>query len=218
MNCPRLPTLPSSTVSRIDPSWFRDLYDCLRYAMTHPAGDGVTIFNDAGGTLRADLAGGGESGATAETSPVESSGYCGEFKVSVGEIVRSEEENSGEIISLELFIRNGLALYGNNSNPPAGWITLAGKRVAKTPAYQNTFYQGGEYELSCLYVWHRVAFNVGIMSSFVFTSEDEMPEDETESETTFYTLLAVIRDGQVCQAHYGPINITDRYYDDTVTE
>lgn len=148
----------------------------------------------------------------------QSSGYCGEFKVSVGEIVRSEEENSGEIISLELFIRSGLALYGNNSYPPAGWITLAGKRVAKTPVYQNTFYQGGEYELSCLYVWHRVAFNVGIMSSFVFTSEDEMPEDETESETTFYTLLAVIRDGQVCQAHYGPINITDRYYDDTVTE
>ena len=147
----------------------------------------------------------------------QSSGYSGEFKVSVGEIQR-EEENSGEIISLELFIRNGLELYGNNSYPPAGWITLAGKRVAKTPAYQNTFYQGGEYELSCLYVWHRVAFNVSIMSSFVFSSEDEMPEDETESETTFYTLLAVIRDGQVCQAHYGPINITDRYYDDTVTE
>lgn len=145
--------------------------------------------------------------------------YCGEFKVSVGEIVRSEEEeNAGEIISLELFIRNGLFDGAVEYPSYAGWITLAGKRVAKTPAYQNTFYQGGEYELSCLYVWHRVAFNVSIMSSFVFTSEDEMPEDETESETTFYTLLAVIRDGQVCQAHYGPINITDRYYDDTVTE
>lgn len=159
--------------------------------------------------------------------------YCGEFKVSVGEIQREEEppadeipdgdetekeETPGEIISLELFIRNGLFDGAVEYPSYAGWITLAGKRVAKTPAYQNTFYQGGEYELSCLYVWHRVAFNVSIMSSFVFTSEDEMPEDETESETTFYTLLAVIRDGQVCQAHYGPINITDRYYDDTVTE
>lgn len=179
-------------------------------------GHGIRIDRKVNGIIvSADPPVGGRSGNGAVSS--ESSGYCGEFKVSVGEIVRSEEE-PGEIISLELFIRSGLALYGNNSYPPAGWITLAGKRVAKTPAYQNTFYQGGEYELSCLYVWHRVAFNVGIMSSFVFTSEDEMPEDETESETTFYTLLAVIRDGQVCQAHYGPINITDRYYDDTVTE
>ena len=55
-------------------------------------------------------------------------------------------------------------------------------------------------------------------SSFVFTNEDEMPDDETESETTVYHLLAVIRDGKVIQAHYGPIHIMDRYYDETVTE
>lgn len=147
-------------------------------------------------------------------------GYSGEFKVSVYNVVRSseEEENPGEISSLELFIRNGLALYVNDSNPPAGWITLAGKRVAKTAAYRNTFHQGGEYDLSNLYVWHRVVFETSIHSSFVFTNEDEMPDDETESETTVYHLLAIIRDGKVIQAHYGPIHMMDRYYDETVTE
>lgn len=148
-------------------------------------------------------------------------GYSGEFKVSVGEIVRNteEEENPGEIASLELFIRNGLYEGYDNTYPYAGWILLAGKRIAKTPAYHNTFSQGGEYNLSTLYVWHKLGFEFfGVSSSFVFTNEDEMPDDETESETTVYHLLAVIRDGKVIQAHYGPIHIMDRYYDETVTE
>ena len=53
MNCPRLPTVPSGIISKIDPSWFRTLNECLTFAMTHPGGDGVTIFQDAGGSLRA---------------------------------------------------------------------------------------------------------------------------------------------------------------------
>lgn len=169
-----------------------------------------------------------------EAVPSESSGYSGEFKVSVGEIQREEkppadeipdgdetekEENPGEIASLELFIRNGLYEGYDNTYPYAGWILLAGKRIAKTPAYHNTFFQGGEYNLSTLYVWHKLGFEFfGVSSSFVFTNEDEMPDDETESETTVYHLLAVIRDGKVIQAHYGPIHIMDRYYDETVTE
>lgn len=162
------------------------------------------------------------SNIEAEAIPVESvPGYSGEFKVSVGEIVRNteEEENPGEIASLELFIRNGLYEGYDNTYPYAGWILLAGKRIAKTPAYHNTFSQGGEYNLSTLYVWHKLGFEFfGVSSSFVFTNEDEMPDDETESETTVYHLLAVIRDGKVIQAHYGPIHIMDRYYDETVTE
>lgn len=148
-------------------------------------------------------------------------GYSGEFKVTVYNVVRSseEEENPGEIASLELFIRNGLYEGYDNTYPYAGWILLAGKRIAKTPAYHNTFSQGGEYNLSTLYVWHKFGFEFfGVSSSFVFTNEDEMPDDETESETTVYHLLAVIRDGKVIQAHYGPIHIMDRYYDETVTE
>ena len=147
-------------------------------------------------------------------------GYSGEFKVSVYNVVRSseEEENPGEIASLELFIRNGLYEGYDNTYPYAGWILLAGKRIAKTPAYHNTFSQGGEYDLSNLYVWHRVVFETSIHSSFVFTNDDEMPDDGTGSETTVYHLLAVIRDGKVIQAHYGPIHIMDRYYDETVTE
>ena len=73
-------------------------------------------------------------------------------------------------------------------------------------------------DLSNLYVWHRVVFETSIHSSFVFTNDDEMPDDGTGSETTVYHLLAVIRDGKVIQAHYGPIHIMDRYYDETVTE
>ena len=156
-----------------------------------------------------------------EAVPSESSGYSGEFKVSVGEIVRSEEEeNAGEIISLELFIRNGLFDGAVEYPSYAGWITLAGKRIAKTAAYHGTFSQDGEYDISNLYIWHETFFHPvdGIRSTFIFTSDDEMPEDKTGINTVVYHLLAVIRDGQVYQAHYGPINITDRYYDDTVTE
>jgi len=50
---PRLPTVPTGRVSQIDPSWFQRLNECLQFAMTHPVGDGSTIFQDAGGTLRA---------------------------------------------------------------------------------------------------------------------------------------------------------------------
>ena len=170
-----------------------------------------------------------------EAVPSESSGYSGEFKVSVGEIQREEkppadeipdgdetekEETPGEIISLELFIRNGLFDGAVEYPSYAGWITLAGKRIAKTAAYHGTFSQDGEYDISNLYIWHETFFHPvdGIRSTFVFTSDDEMPEDKTGINTVVYHLLAVIRDGQVCQAHYGPINITDRYYDDTVTE
>lgn len=52
MNCPRLPAVPGTAVSKIEPSWFRNLNECLEFAMTHPRGDGRTIINDAGGSLR----------------------------------------------------------------------------------------------------------------------------------------------------------------------
>lgn len=86
MNCPRLPTLPSSTVSRIEPSWFRDLFECLQFAMTHPKGDGVTVFNDAGGTLRANPSYGGEGGESAETA------YTGSFEVRLEKMEDSESD------------------------------------------------------------------------------------------------------------------------------
>ena len=53
MNCPRLPNIPANRVSQIEPSWFQRLNDCLQFAMTHPRGDGKTILQDAGGSLRA---------------------------------------------------------------------------------------------------------------------------------------------------------------------
>lgn len=76
MNCPRLPAVPGTAVSKIEPSWFRNLNECLEFAMTHPRGDGRTIINDAGGSLRsvrsndADTAGSGMD-------------YQGSFRVSI---------------------------------------------------------------------------------------------------------------------------------------
>lgn len=76
MNCPHLPTVPSRRVDQIDPSWFQTLNECLEYAMTHPQGDGKTIFNDPGGTLRS--IGGGHGDA-----PFSASGYDGPFALSL---------------------------------------------------------------------------------------------------------------------------------------
>lgn len=90
MNCPRLPTLPSSTVSRIEPSWFRDLQECLQFAMTHPKGDGVTVFNDPGGTLRAATAMSGDGGGKGE-----SDSYSGSFPVTL-----EEPENASPLLRI----------------------------------------------------------------------------------------------------------------------
>mgnify|MGYP000588998705 CR=1 FL=1 len=158
----------------------------------------------------------------AEAIPAESvPGYSGEFKVSVGKIVRNteEEENPGEIASLELFIRNGLYEGYDNTYPYSGWILLAGKRIAKTNK-GHAILGKDDYNLANIYVWHETYFHPvdGIRTTYIFTEEDKFPSEETETYTVVYDLLAVIRDGKVIQAHYGPIHIMDRYYDETVTE
>ena len=180
-------------------------------------GHGIRIDRKVNGIIvSADPPVGGRSGNGAVSS--ESSGYCGEFKVSVGEIVRSEEE-PGEIISLELFIRSGLYEGYDNTYPYAGWVLIAGKRVAKTEVYHGTLWKDN-YNLSNIYVWHETYFHPvdGIRTTYVFTEEDKFPTEENGTYTVVYDLLAVIRDGKVIQAHYGPIHIMDRYYDETVTE
>lgn len=77
MNCPRLPAVPGTAVSKIEPSWFRNLNECLEFAMTHPRGDGRTIINDAGGSLRSVRSNDADASESGETE------YQGAFKVSI---------------------------------------------------------------------------------------------------------------------------------------
>lgn len=111
MNCPRLPAVPGTAISRIEPSWFRNLNECLEYAMTHPRGDGRTILNDAGGSLRtilndaSDAAGGGRD-------------YQGAFKVSI-------ETSNGKPAKIKI---------------GEGWVNVNGKifHTAETSVGLNT--------------------------------------------------------------------------------
>ena len=70
---PRLPTRPTKDVDKLSASWICQLLDCVDFGMNNPRGDGVTILNQIGGTLRAIVRGGGAPGG--------SSGYDGPFKV-----------------------------------------------------------------------------------------------------------------------------------------
>lgn len=68
---PELPATPigEDWISRISAGWIRKLLLCVEYAMEHPRGDGQTIFNQSGGTLRAVLRGGGRGIAAASSRP-----------------------------------------------------------------------------------------------------------------------------------------------------
>lgn len=74
---PQLPPEASNPVDRISVATWRRILTCLEYAMDHPRGDGVTILNQSGGTLRALSGPSGGDGVAA----VASTGYNGYFKV-----------------------------------------------------------------------------------------------------------------------------------------
>ena len=48
--------------------------------------------------------------------------------------------------------------------------------------------------------------------------ETPKEEDDSSDKSFYYTLLAVIREGVVYQTHFGPIVITDRYFDESALE
>ena len=72
---PRLPTKPTKDVDKLSASWICQLLDCIDFGMNNPRGDGVTILNQLGGTLRTIARGGGAPGTGG------SSGYDGPFAV-----------------------------------------------------------------------------------------------------------------------------------------
>jgi hypothetical protein len=77
MGKPGLPPRPTRDADKISASWINRLLDCVEYAMTHPAGDGMTILQ-SGGILRALQRTRGGGGAAPEALEA----YTGSFAVS----------------------------------------------------------------------------------------------------------------------------------------
>ena len=141
----------------------------------------------------------GRNTFTGRSTPVASSGseYSGEFAVRV-------KDGDFEVI-------NGFA--DDPLNSPAGRILVGGKVVGSTAYYKNSF-SPNDYK-NGLFVYHFVSFEIwdgnpeNLRSTISFF--DSMEREGGEYDV--YTLLAVIKGNKVFQAHFGPIYITDRYFD-----
>lgn len=145
----------------------------------------------------------GRNTFTGRSTPVASGNeYSGEFAVRV----------NGEFIE----IINGFA--DDYLNSPAGRILVGGKVVGSTAYYKNSF-SPNDYK-NGLFVYHVVSFEFwdgnpeNLASSIRFFDSMEIESGEYD----VYTLLAVIKGNKVFQAHFGPIYITDRYFDNSEIE
>jgi hypothetical protein len=73
---PLLPTRPTQDITKISATWIAKLLDCVAYAMTHPAADGMTI-KDNGGSHSVvrpyHNTGNGNSGTAAYSGPFAAS-------------------------------------------------------------------------------------------------------------------------------------------------
>ena len=147
----------------------------------------------------------GRNTFTGRSTPVASSGgyeYSGEFAVRV-------KDGDFEVI-------NGFA--DDPLNSPAGRILVGGKLVGSTAYYKNSF-SPNDYK-NGLFVYHVVSFEFwdgnpeNLASSIRFFDSMEIESGEYD----VYTLLAVIKGNKVFQAHFGPIYITDRYFDNSEIE
>lgn len=144
----------------------------------------------------------GRNTFTGRSTPVASSGgyeYSGEFAVRV-------KDGDFEVI-------NGFA--DDPLNSPAGRILVGGKLVGSTEYYKEHF-SPNDYK-NGLFVYHFVSFefwdgNPENLQSAIGAA-DSIREDWEYWEYEVYTLLAVIKGNKVFQAHFGPIYITDRYFD-----
>ena len=145
--------------------------------------------------------------------------YSGEFAV---RIVESETAEDGSLASLTIEVRNGFEYYSGGTSVP-GRIIVSG-RIIGMGGYLKQTLSASDYDLDNLYVWHKILLenwsgNSQIPGSYVFTNSFETPKEENNSsDSNYYTLLAVIRKGVVYQTHYGPILITDRYFDKSTLE
>ncbi len=156
---------------------------------------------------------------SAGTRKKDSNEYSGEFAV---RIVESETAGDGSLASLTIEVRNGFEYYSGGTSVP-GRIIVSG-RIIGMGGYLKQTLSASDYDLDNLYVWHKILLenwsgNSQIPRSYVFTNSFETPKEENDSsDSNYYTLLAVIREGVVYQTHFGPILITDRYFDESALE
>lgn len=164
----------------------------------------------------------GRNTFTGRSTPVKSSGgyeYSGEFAV---RIVESETAEDGSLASLTIEVRNGFEYYSGNTSVPGRFI-VSGRTIGMGSYLKQTL-SASDYDLNNLYVWHKINLedwsgDSALPRSYVFTNSFETPKEENDGlDSNYYTLLAVIRDGVVYQTHFGPIVITDRYFDESELE
>ena len=144
---------------------------------------------------------------------VGNSGYTGEFALS---LTGSQKDEEGTFTSLSVRVSNRL----KNNAAYAGRIMLGGTMLAKAPTWSRTVSPTADTPLKALYVWLKLELAYSeVRSGYEITNSDEPPKfKETKFGFPYYELIGSIQDGSVRQAHYGPVVITDRYYDVQVNE
>ena len=154
---------------------------------------------------------------SAGTRKKDSYEYSGEFAV---RIAGSETAEDGSLASLTVEVRNGFGYSSGNTSVPGRFI-VSGRTIGMGSYLKQTL-SASDYDLDNLYVWHKINLedwsgDSALPRSYVFTNSFETPKEENDSsdKSFYYTLLAVIREGVVYQTHFGPIVITDRYFDES---
>ena len=144
---------------------------------------------------------------------VGNTGYSGEFALVLS---GSETDEEGTFTSLSLRVQNNL--ISNASY--AGRVMLGGTLLAKAPKWSRTVSPTADTPLKALYVWLKLELaNSEVRCGYEVNNSDEPPKNkETKYGFPYYELIGSIQDGSVRQAHYGPVVITDRYYDVQVNE
>ena len=144
---------------------------------------------------------------------VGNSGYTGEFALS---LTGSQKDEEGTFTSLSVRVSNRL----KNNAAYAGRIMLGGTMLAKAPTWSRTVSPTADTPLKALYVWLKLELADSVVrSGYEINNSDEPPKfKETKYGFPYYELIGSIQDGSVRQAHYGPVVITDRYYDVQVNE
>ena len=157
---------------------------------------------------------------SAGTRKKDSYEYSGEFAV---RIAGSETAEDGSLASLTVEVRNGFGYSSGNTSVPGRFI-VSGRTIGMGSYLKQTL-SASDYDLDNLYVWHKINLedwsgDSALPRSYVFTNSFETPKEENDSsdKSFYYTLLAVIREGVVYQTHFGPIVITDRYFDESDLE
>ena len=134
---PRLPQRISVPINQISAATWNSLIDCLAYAMTHPRGDGMTVFNHLGDILSADRSS-GSSGV---------SGTAGLFQVTI-------DENKKLAVGNGFVNRNGLDFSeypGGTVTPANGYLCICSEPADKLGNWTGITAMIKEHPNQCAY-------------------------------------------------------------------